>query len=61
MSIYELTPQTVHVAEPLFAGWQESLIWSCLQGYMGRLLQIVWKIQSLPEFCLQIFVILPEK
>ena len=36
MSIYQLTPQTIHVAEPLFAGWQESLIWSCLQGYMGE-------------------------
>lgn len=21
---------------PLFAGWEESLIWSCLQGYMGE-------------------------
>lgn len=36
MSIYQLTPLTVHVAEPLFAGWQESLIWSCLQGCMGQ-------------------------
>lgn len=36
MSIYQLTPQTVRVAEPLFAGWQESLIWSCLQGCMGQ-------------------------
>lgn len=36
MSIYQLTPQTVHVAESLFAGWQESLIWSCLQGCMGQ-------------------------
>ena len=22
---------------PLFAGWQETLIWSCLQGVMGHL------------------------
>lgn len=22
--------------EPLFEGWQETMIWSCLQGYMGR-------------------------
>lgn len=21
--------------QPLFAGWQEALIWSCLQGCMG--------------------------
>lgn len=25
------------IAEPLFQGWEESLIWSCLQGVMGKL------------------------
>ena len=24
-------------AAPLFAGWQETMIWSCLQGAMGRM------------------------
>jgi len=24
-------------AAPLFAGWQETMIWSCLQGVMGRM------------------------
>ncbi len=24
-------------AAPLFAGWQETMIWSCLQGVMGRI------------------------
>ncbi len=36
MGIYKLTPSTIHVIEPLFAGWEESLIWSCLQGCMGQ-------------------------
>ena len=30
------TKQTKKAA-PLFDGWQESLIWSCLEGVMGRL------------------------
>ncbi len=33
--IYE-TKQTKKAA-PLFKDWQESLIWSCLQGVMGTL------------------------
>lgn len=24
-------------AAPLFAGWQETMIWSCLQGVMGKI------------------------
>lgn len=36
MSIYKLTSATVHTIAPLFAGWEESLIWSCLQGCMGE-------------------------
>ena len=32
--VYEIRePET---AAPLFAGWQETLIWSCLQGVMGK-------------------------
>ncbi|MFT8352133.1 GNAT family N-acetyltransferase [Clostridium saccharoperbutylacetonicum] len=34
MSIYEITH--TKCLEKLFKGWQETLIWSCLQGYMGR-------------------------
>lgn len=33
--IYEMkNPQ---MAEDLFKGWQETLIWSCLQGVMGKI------------------------
>ena len=35
MSIFKLPPSDVHNIDFLFAGWEESLIWSCLQGYMG--------------------------
>ena len=24
-------------AEPLFDGWQETMVWSCLQGVMGKM------------------------
>ena len=27
-------------AAHLFAGWQESMIWSCLQGAMGRMYDV---------------------
>ena len=33
--IYELTDTAK--AAPLFAGWEETLIWSCLQGLMGNI------------------------
>ncbi len=33
--VYEL--EQTEKAAPLFEGWQESLIWSCLQGIMGKL------------------------
>ncbi len=36
MSIYQLTSGEMPVIAPLFEGWDESLIWSCLQGYMGE-------------------------
>ncbi|MFG6383015.1 MAG: GNAT family N-acetyltransferase [Lachnospiraceae bacterium] len=36
MHIFKLSPSMVHKIEPLFEGWEESLIWSCLQGYMGE-------------------------
>lgn len=36
MPIYKLSPSSVPVIAPLFAGWEESLIWSCLQGCMGE-------------------------
>ena len=36
MSIYKVNKQNMDMISPLFAGWQESLIWSCLQGCMGE-------------------------
>ena len=36
MSIYKVNKQNMDTIAPLFAGWQESLIWSCLQGCMGE-------------------------
>lgn len=33
--IYEIT--NTDVVAPLFGNWQESLIWSCLQGVMGKI------------------------
>ncbi len=36
MSIYQLTSGKMSVIAPLFEGWDESLIWSCLQGIMGE-------------------------
>ncbi|MBO4930649.1 MAG: GNAT family N-acetyltransferase [Clostridia bacterium] len=33
--VYRLTDPSV--AAPLFDGWQETLIWSCLQGVMGEI------------------------
>lgn len=36
MSIYKIEKDHMERISPLFAGWQESLIWSCLQGCMGE-------------------------
>lgn len=36
MGIYKIDKDNMEIIAPLFAGWQESLIWSCLQGYMGE-------------------------
>ncbi|MCI9446927.1 MAG: GNAT family N-acetyltransferase [Lachnospiraceae bacterium] len=36
MGIYKIKREDVDMVAPLFAGWEESLIWSCLQGYMGE-------------------------
>ena len=30
-------PESTAAAEEIFAGWQETLIWSCLQGVMGEI------------------------
>ncbi len=35
MSIYKVKKENMKSIVPLFAGWEESLIWSCLQGCMG--------------------------
>lgn len=34
--VIELEKQEMHLIEDLFAGWDETLIWSVLQGYMGN-------------------------
>ncbi|MCI9173782.1 MAG: GNAT family N-acetyltransferase [Lachnospiraceae bacterium] len=36
MMIYKIEREQIQNIAPLFAGWQESLIWSCLQGCMGE-------------------------
>jgi len=35
MSIYSLSNQNMNKISSLFEGWKDTLIWSCLQGYMG--------------------------
>ena len=35
MSIFRIEEENLKKIEPLFQGWDETLIWSCLQGYMG--------------------------
>ena len=32
----ELLPNQMHRIAPLFEGWDQTILWSCLQGYMGR-------------------------
>ncbi len=54
MSIYNVDKENMAAIAPLFAGWQESLIWSCLQGCRGRHGQTDGKTQGLPESCWQI-------
>lgn len=36
MRIFKVEKENMDSIRPLFAGWQESLIWSCLQGCMGE-------------------------
>lgn len=36
MGIYKLQKGQMGAIAPLFEGWEESLIWSCLQGCMGE-------------------------
>ena len=36
MDIYQIKKENMQSIAPLFAGWDESLIWSCLQGCMGE-------------------------
>ena len=36
LGIYKLPSSGMDRIAPLFAGWEESLIWSCLQGCMGE-------------------------
>ena len=34
--IYKIETEQMNNIAPLFGNWQESLIWSCLQGCMGE-------------------------
>lgn len=34
--IQQLKKEEMYKIEPLYAGWEESLLWSCMQGQMGR-------------------------
>lgn len=35
MSIYQILKENKTIIAPFFENWQETMIWSCLQGYMG--------------------------
>ena len=35
--IYKIETEQMNNIAPLFGNWQESLIWSCLQGVMGEI------------------------
>ena len=35
--IYEMSEHNKNKIEALFDGWQEALIWSCLQNVMGHI------------------------
>lgn len=35
MSAFRITEENLRKIDYLFNGWNETLIWSCLQGYMG--------------------------
>lgn len=34
--MYSITKQDMHKIAPIFNGWNKTMIWSCLQGYMGN-------------------------
>ena len=34
--MYEMPKEQMKCIMPLFRGWEETLIWSCLEGYMGK-------------------------
>lgn len=34
--IQQLKKDEMYKIEPLYMGWEESLLWSCMQGHMGR-------------------------
>lgn len=34
--MYNLPKEEMNKITPIYEGWNETLIWSCLQGYMGR-------------------------
>ena len=38
--IYELEER--ERAVPVFAGWEETMIWSCLQGVIAKILFPLW-------------------
>lgn len=35
MSVFRIEDKDLRKIDSLFLGWNETLIWSCLQGYMG--------------------------
>ena len=50
--IYEL--KETGRATALFAGWQDSVVWSALQGVMGKSMWILWKNRRVVLLCLGI-------
>ena len=56
--IYELKDKSAAI--PLFGAWEETLIWSCLQGVMGKLYADDPKNPSAAMAILAILPFLPE-
>lgn len=48
MSVYEITDKKS--IEPLFEDWQETMIWSCLQNYMGKAYGVHMESPKSPKF-----------
>lgn len=48
----QLTGIQIERAAPLFQGWEETMVWSCLQGEMGK----VWADEEAHPLCAQLIL-----